>query len=401
MTSPSPTGADTAVLIVAAGRGSRFGGDVPKQYRLLAGKPVLMRTLEAFAAVLPSAALCVVIHPDDLRLYDAAIEALAPQIKAQLTAPALGGASRQDSGRNGLDALAALNKKIVLIHDAARPFVSDALICDAVRAARKFGAAVPGFAVTDTIKQIDAAGAVAATPDRSSLRAVQTPQAFDFALIRAAHAAAKGRELTDDAAVAEAAGHKVHVFDGDPRNMKITTAGDLAVAESRLLRDLPDIRTGQGYDVHAFTAGDAVILGGVSIAHDKKLLGHSDADVLMHAVTDAIFGALADGDIGSHFPPSDPQWKGAASEIFLRYAVDRVRQRGGAIAHIDATVVCERPKVGPHRDAIRARLADIMALPVSRVAVKATTSERLGFTGREEGIAALAMATVRLPVGED
>ncbi|MFT4097416.1 MAG: bifunctional 2-C-methyl-D-erythritol 4-phosphate cytidylyltransferase/2-C-methyl-D-erythritol 2,4-cyclodiphosphate synthase [Rhodoblastus sp.] len=392
-------GADALVLIVAAGRGSRFGGEIPKQYRLLVGLPVLTRTLDVFAEALPEAKLLVTIHPDDAGLYEAAIEALPARAKARLLPWAAGGATRQASVCNGLESTSHEGIKIVLVHDAARPFASVDLIKRACAAARRHGAAVPGFAVTDTIKSVDGDGAVTGTPDRAALRAVQTPQAFDYALLLAAHRSAAGLQLTDDAAVAEKAGHNVHVFEGDAGNMKITTAGDLEAAERRLLGDLSDIRVGSGYDVHAFEPGDHLWLGGVAIPHTMKLLGHSDADVLMHAVTDAIFGALADGDIGSHFPPSDPQWKGAASHIFLTYAAERVRARGGMIAHIDATVIAERPKVGPHRDAIRARLAEIMAMPVERVAVKATTSERLGFTGREEGIAAMATATVRLPAG--
>ena len=393
------SGADALVLIVAAGRGSRFGGEVPKQYRLLGGAPVLTRTLAAFGAALPEARLLTTIHPDDSALYETAVAALPADVAARLLPWVAGGATRQASVCNGLEAASSWSRKIVLVHDAARPFASHALIQRACAAAREHGAAVPGFAVTDTIKTVDSGGAVTGTPDRASLRAVQTPQAFDYALLLAAHRAARGQELTDDAAVAERAGHKVHVFEGDAGNMKITSAGDLEAAERRLATDLTDIRVGSGYDVHAFEDGDHVWLGGVAIPHTKKLLGHSDADVLMHAVTDAIFGALADGDIGSHFPPSDPQWKGAASHIFLAYAAERVRARGGMIAHIDATVIAERPKVGPHRDAIRAKLAAIMGMDVARVAVKATTSERLGFTGREEGIAAMATATVRLPFG--
>ena len=392
-------GADALVLIVAAGRGSRFGGEIPKQYRLLGGLPVLARTLAAFGAALPEARLLTTIHPDDSELYAAAVAALPADVAARMLPWVAGGATRQASVRNGLESASGADQKIVLVHDAARPFASNELISRACAAARNFGAAVPGFAVTDTIKAVDAEGVVAGTPDRATLRAVQTPQAFDYALLLSAHRAAAGLELTDDAAVAEKAGYKVHVFEGDVGNMKITSAGDLEAAERRLAGDLSDIRVGSGYDVHAFEDGDHVWLGGVAIPHTKKLLGHSDADVLMHAVTDAIFGALADGDIGSHFPPSDPQWKGAASHIFLAYAAERVRARGGVIAHIDATVIAERPKVGPHRDAIRAKLAEIMGMDVGRVAVKATTSEQLGFTGREEGIAAMATATVRLPFG--
>jgi 2-C-methyl-D-erythritol 4-phosphate cytidylyltransferase/2-C-methyl-D-erythritol 2,4-cyclodiphosphate synthase len=289
---------------------------------------------------------------------------------------------------------------LVLIHDCARPFVSPQLIARGMAAARTHGAAVPGLAVTDTIKQVNASGLIEATPDRARLRAVQTPQAFRFELILAAHrkAAEAGRDdMTDDGAVAEWAGLAVHVFEGEAGNMKVTTPQDFATAQARIGATLSDYRTGQGFDVHAFTTGDHVCLGGVAIPHDKALLGHSDADVLMHAVTDALYGALADGDIGAHFPPSDPQWKGAASDIFLRHAAQRVRERGGMIAHVDATVICEAPKVGPHRDRIRAKLAEIMGIDVSRVAVKATTSEELGFTGRREGIATMALASVRLP----
>lgn len=393
------SGSDICVLIVAAGRGSRFGGEVPKQYRTLGGRPILARTLAAFAGALPEARLAVVIHPDDRDLYETAVSALPASAARRLAAPAQGGPTRQDSVRNGLEQLVDEARKIVLIHDAARPFVESDLIHRACAAAARFGAAVPGFAVTDTIKSVDADGMVVGTPARATLRAVQTPQAFDFELLLAAHRAAAGLELTDDAAVAERAGHRVHVFEGDAGNMKITTAADLEAAERRLAGELSDIRVGQGFDVHAFEPGDRVWLGGVAIPHDRKLEGHSDADVLMHAITDALLGALADGDIGSHFPPSDPRWKGAASSIFLAYAADRVRARGGMIANIDATIVAERPKVGPHRDAIRARLAEVMKISADRVAIKATTSERLGFTGREEGIVAMATATVRLPAG--
>ena len=226
---------------------------------------------------------------------------------------------------------------------------------------------------------------------------MQTPQAFRFDLILDAHVRAQSVELTDDAAVAAEAGHLVHVFEGETANLKVTTMQDLSEAEARLSAPLTDIRVGQGFDVHAFEEGDGVWLGGLFLPHDKKLLGHSDADVVLHALADAIYGALADGDIGSHFPPSDPQWKGARSEIFLRHAVGRIRERGGQLSHLDVTLVCEAPKIGPHREAMRARIAEIAAVPISRCAVKATTSEKLGFTGRKEGIACFALATVRLP----
>jgi 2-C-methyl-D-erythritol 4-phosphate cytidylyltransferase/2-C-methyl-D-erythritol 2,4-cyclodiphosphate synthase len=300
----------------------------------------------------------------------------------------------------GLEALAGDQPQIVLIHDGARCHPAPQLLTRAVEAVRAHGAAIPGLVVTDTIKQIDAQGFVAQTPERATLRAVQTPQSFTYSLILKAHQSAakeKIQNLTDDGAVAEWAGHKVHLFPGDATNLKVTEASDFATMERLMSADLTDIRTGQGYDVHAFGPGDHVWLGGVKIPHTAALVGHSDADVLLHALTDAILGALADGDIGSHFPPSDPQWKGAASDQFLRHAVSLVSKRGGKIAHLDGTLICEAPKVGPHRDAIRARIAEICDLPLHRVGVKATTSEGLGFTGRREGIAAMALATIRLP----
>jgi 2-C-methyl-D-erythritol 4-phosphate cytidylyltransferase / 2-C-methyl-D-erythritol 2,4-cyclodiphosphate synthase len=394
---------DAIFLVVAAGRGARAGAGGPKQYRELAGRQVLTRTLEALLNGAPEARALVTIHPDDLDLYQAAVLPLADSLRERLLAPVFGGATRQDSVCNGLEALAALgvaDDAPVLIHDAARPFVAPGLIARALDAARDRGAAVPGLPVIDTIKKVAEDERIVATPERATLRAVQTPQAFRLALILAAHRAVRAdgcRELTDDAAVAEWAGHCVFVFPGEAANIKLTTAEDFSRAETRMLNDLPDVRTGQGFDVHAFGEGDHVWLGGVQVPHDHGLVGHSDADVLLHAITDAVLGAIADGDIGAHFPPSDPQWRGAASDRFLRHAVERVAARGGRVAHIDATLICERPKVGPHRDAIRARIAEIMDLPLDRVAVKATTSERLGFTGRQEGIAALAMATVRLP----
>ena len=393
--------AELVILVVAAGRGARAGEGQPKQYRNLAGRSILAHTLAALHRAAPEALLAPVIHPDDLELYRACVADLDASAAGRLKAPAFGGATRQDSVRAGLEALEGDHPGIVLIHDAARVFASKALIERAIVAARAHGAAIPGVAVTDTIKEIDAESAIVATVPRARLRAVQTPQAFDFDLILSAHrkaAAAGANELTDDAAIAEWAGHRVHVFEGDAANMKITSASDINLAEARLIRDLQDIRTGQGYDVHAFGPGDHVWLGGVKISHDHGLVGHSDADVLSHAITDALFGALADGDIGSHFPPSDPQWRGAASKIFLAAAAAAVRARAGMIAHVDATLICERPKVGPHRDAIREAIAAIIDVPLDRVAIKATTSERLGFTGREEGIAATAIATIRLPL---
>src|ERR1700753_1123662 len=294
----------------------------------------------------------------------------------------------------------AENPDIVLIHDAARPFVTSAVISRAIEAAGRTGAAVPTVAVTDTIKQVDQSGNVEATPDRAALRIAQTPQSFRFDVILEAHrrAAQQGRsDFTDDAAIAEWAGLTVATFEGDPANMKLTTPEDFVREEARLGAMLGDIRTGSGYDVHAFGAGGPLMILGVRVPHSRGFLAHSDGDVGLHALVDAILGALADGDIGSHFPPSDAKWKGASSDQFLKYAIDRVTARGGRVANLEVTLICERPKIGPLRDTMRARIAEISGIDISRIAVKATTSERLGFTGREEGIAATASATIRLP----
>jgi 2-C-methyl-D-erythritol 4-phosphate cytidylyltransferase/2-C-methyl-D-erythritol 2,4-cyclodiphosphate synthase len=302
--------------------------------------------------------------------------------------------------RAGLEALARERPDLVLVHDAARPFVSNALIARAIAAASASGAAIPAIAVADTVKSVDAAGCVTGTIDRAYLRLVQTPQAFAFPALLDAHRRAKaaGRDdFTDDAQLAEWAGLKVATFEGEAGNVKLTTNEDFVRAEAAKLAALSDVRTGFGFDVHAFGDGDHVMLGGVRVSHRQGLTGHSDADVVLHALVDAILGALAEGDIGVHFPPTDPQWRGASSDRFLAYAVERVQARGGRIAHLDVTVVCEAPRIGPHRDAIRARIAKIAALPIERVGVKATTSEKMGFTGRGEGMAAFANATVRLP----
>jgi 2-C-methyl-D-erythritol 4-phosphate cytidylyltransferase/2-C-methyl-D-erythritol 2,4-cyclodiphosphate synthase len=335
-----------------------------------------------------------VIHPDDSEQFRQAVSGY------DLRAPVAGGATRQASVLAGLQALEAARPDIVLVHDAARPFCSAGLVERAIAAAAEKGAAVPALAVRDTVKQIDQAGTIALTLDRSRLVTVQTPQAFRFALLLAAHrrAAAAGRsDFTDDAALVEWADIPVTVFEGEAHNVKLTTPDDFARAEAEALVATADVRVGSGYDVHAFGDGDHVMLGGVRIAHTRGVIGHSDADVALHALTDAVLGALADGDIGSHFPPSDPQWRGASSDRFLAFACERARTRGGVIAHLDVTVVCEAPRVGPHRDAIRARIAEIAGVRTDRVAIKATTSEQLGFTGRREGIVAMATATVRLP----
>jgi 2-C-methyl-D-erythritol 4-phosphate cytidylyltransferase/2-C-methyl-D-erythritol 2,4-cyclodiphosphate synthase len=383
-----------AAVVVAGGRGLRAGGDLPKQYRSILGEPVIRPSLAAFARHPDICAVQPVIHPDDVALLEQATRGL------ELLPAVPGGATRQASVRAGLEALARERPDLVLVHDAARPFVSDALIARAITAASASGAAIPVIAVSDTVKTVDAAGCVTGTIDRRHLRLVQTPQAFAFAPLLDAHRRAKaaGRDdFTDDAQLAEWSGLEVATFEGEAGNVKLTTNDDFVRAEAAKLAALSDVRTGFGFDVHAFGDGDHVMLGGVRISHGRGLSGHSDADVVLHALVDALLGALADGDIGVHFPPTDPQWRGASSDQFLAYAVERVRSRGGRIAHLDVTVVCEAPRIGPHRDAIRARIAEIAALPIERVGVKATTSEKMGFTGRGEGMAAFANATVRLP----
>ncbi|HYW63987.1 MAG TPA: bifunctional 2-C-methyl-D-erythritol 4-phosphate cytidylyltransferase/2-C-methyl-D-erythritol 2,4-cyclodiphosphate synthase [Bradyrhizobium sp.] len=384
----------TAAILVAAGRGLRAGSGGPKQYRSIGGQTVVFRAMEPFCRHPQIFAVQPVLNPDDHSMFDDAVRELRHE------PPAIGGATRQASVHAGLEALASQKPDLVLIHDAARPFVSAALISRAIDAAGATGAAVPAIAVTDTIKLVGNTGNVEGTPERARLRIAQTPQAFRFDVILEAHrrAAREGHsDFTDDAALAEWAGLTVATFEGDPANMKVTTPEDFVREEGRLGAMLGDVRTGIGYDVHAFGEGDHLMLCGLRVPHTRGFLAHSDGDVGLHALVDAILGALADGDIGSHFPPTDPQWKGAASDKFLKYAVDRVRSRSGRIAHLDVTLICERPKIGPLRESMRARIAEIAGISVTRVAVKATTSERLGFTGREEGIAAMASATIRLP----
>ncbi len=379
-----------AAVVVAAGRGARAGGGRPKQYQEIQGVPVIRAALAAFAQHPDIQFVQPVIHFDDLTDYRKAAAGL------RLLDPVAGGATRQDSVFAGLEGLKPHRPDRVLVHDAARPFVSAALIGRAIAAS---GAAVPALTLVDTVKVV-AGERVIETLDRSRLRSIQTPQVFGFAQLLEAHkkAAAAGRhDFTDDAALAEWAGISVGVFDGDAGNVKLTTPEDFAGAETARQRTPADVRIGSGFDVHAFADGDHVMLGGIRVPHNRGLTGHSDADVALHALVDAILGALADGDIGAHFPPSDPQWRGASSDKFLAFAVARLRARGGEIAHLDLTLVCEAPRIGPHREAMRQRIAEIAAVSLDRVAVKATTSERLGFTGRGEGIAAYATATVRLP----
>lgn len=387
-----PSSGTVAALIVAGGRGIRAGGGMPKQYRLIGGQSILARSLRPFLDHPAVNKVAVVIHPDDRALYDAAVEAhpkLGPVVS--------GGPERQESVRLGLEALAASGAPaLVLIHDAVRPFVSGELIGRVVEGLGEDQAVLPALPVADTLKRADAAGHVVATVSRDGIYGAQTPQGFHFAQILSAHRSAEGSALTDDAGIAEAAGIAVRIVEGEAANRKITSQEDIAIAE-RLLAASLETKVATGYDVHATGPGDHVMLGGVRIPHDRALVGHSDADVVLHAITDAVLGTIADGDIGSHFPPSDASLKGASSDRFLANAAALLRERGGALSHIDATIVAEAPKIGPHRDAMRARIAEICGVPIGSVAVKATTNERLGFIGRGEGIAAMATVTARLP----
>jgi 2-C-methyl-D-erythritol 4-phosphate cytidylyltransferase / 2-C-methyl-D-erythritol 2,4-cyclodiphosphate synthase len=391
----------TAALIVAAGRGSRAGNDagLPKQYARLGRKPMLAHVVGRFVSHPDVDAISVVIHPDDAPHYSAATEGVTHRLQT----PVRGGETRQASVRLGLEALAGAAPDQVLIHDAARPFVSHDVISRVIDALGTYAGAIAAEPLVDTLKRASATGTIAGTVDRDGLWRAQTPQGFRFAPILEAHrrAAGEGREdFTDDASLAEWAGIEVALVRGSSRNMKITHAEDLAMAEKLLTADSGSLepRIGTGFDVHRFGPGDHVWLGGVRIAHTQGLVGHSDADVALHALTDALLGAIGDGDIGAHFPPSDPKWKGAASRLFVEDAAARVAALGGRISNVDITLLCEAPRIGPHRDAMRASISRMLAIDVSRVGVKATTTEGLGFTGRGEGLAAMASATVLLPV---
>lgn len=389
-------------LIVAAGRGVRAAGSnslIPKQYLPLGGVPMLTRAIAAFARHPHVDDVIVVIHPDDCGLYRAA----AQPFISRLRAPVPGGEERQDSVRSGLEALATNPPDRVLIHDAARPFIEPDLIDRVIAGLDEHAAALPCVRVTDTLTRASA-GRMTGTLPRDELWRAQTPQGFRFDAILAAHrAAAKDASatFTDDAGIAQWFGLDVALVEGSEANRKLTSAEDIASADEllrlRAQQALGTQRVATGYDVHAFGPGDAVILCGVRIPHDKALVGHSDADVGMHALTDALLGTIADGDIGVHFPPSDARWRGAMSELFLKDAVARLKARGGAIVHVDLTFICEGPRIGPYRDAMRARLAECLGLDVGQISIKATTNEGLGFIGRGEGIAAMATATVRLP----
>ena len=378
-------------LVVAAGRGSRFGATLPKQYLPLGGVGVLRHAVAALSDHPRISNVLVTIRPEDRALFDSAVAGLC------LLPPVAGGSTRQDSVRLGLEALAMYHPEHVLIHDAARPFPDARLIDRVIDALERAPAAIPCLPLRDTIK-CGEDGFIRATIDRSALWRAQTPQGFHFAAILAAHQTAKGCALTDDAAVAEAAGLVPLIVGGSEDNLKVTTQEDLAAAERLIAARQGDFRVGQGFDVHAFGPGDHISICGIKISHDASLVGHSDADVGLHALTDAVLGAIGAGDIGIHFPPSDPRWRGAASDQFLRHAADLVRGRSGVITGVDVTIICERPKIGPHRAAMIERVATILGIAPARVSVKATTTDRLGFTGRGEGVAAQAVATVRLPL---
>lgn len=402
-----------AALIVAAGSGSRAGGGMPKQYRILGGKPLLAHSVNALAECKNINILQIVIGAGQEDLYAAAVvpsparEGRAEERSAHASTPFIhgaaeklrpaitGGAQRQDSVRAGLEALAEYAPDYVLIHDAARPFLSARVIDRLLGALSLECGVAPALPVSDTVRR-HTHGRWEEIP-RDGLLRMQTPQAFPFAPLHALHHAAAGRMFTDDAALWLEAGRRLLYVEGEECLRKVTTAEDIAWAEARCAC-LPRIAVGSGFDVHRFTAGDGVMLGGVRIPHSHALEGHSDADVVLHALVDALLGALGEGDIGSHFPPGDARWKGADSAIFVTEAVARVKRRGGAIQHADVTVIGERPKIGPHRAVIRARLAGLLGVPPDYVSIKATTTERLGFTGRGEGLAAQATITLALPM---
>jgi len=378
-----------SAIVVAAGEGLRAGPGEPKAWRRLGGRPIVRWSVEALLAA-GAQEVVVVVAADRLAAADEALAGLAGWRAAA------GGKVRSESVRAGLGALRADGQEAVLIHDAARPFVTAAHVARLLGALEAADGAVLALPVPDTLKRGE--GLVAETVSREGLWRAQTPQAFHLERLKAAYAAwPAGEEPTDDARVMERAGGRVALVPGDPLLMKLTWPEDFSMAEL-LAGSQRAVRTGFGLDAHRFGPGDAVILGGVRIAHDHGLVGHSDADAGLHALTDALLGAIAEGDIGQHFPPSDPKWKGASSDLFLAHAVELAQAKGGRILNVDLTLVCERPKIGPHRDAMRARIAEIMGLPLERVSVKATTTEGMGFTGREEGLMAQAVVSVETPL---
>lgn len=392
-----------AALIAAAGQGTRAaGGEIPKQYAPIAGVPMLVRAARVFLDHPRIETLQIVIGPGDGPRFAPVAHELERRASSgsKVRRAVTGASSRQESVRLGLEALGALAPDWVLIHDAARPFVSPDVIDRVIDALSAHPGAIAAEPVTDTLKRATPSGAIAGTFDRRNLWRAQTPQGFHFAVIRAAHrkAAAAGRAFTDDASVAEWAGVRVVLVQGSPRNVKITTAEDIAMASRAFDPEPRETRTGAGFDVHRFGPGDRVMLCGVAVPHTHALEGHSDADVGLHALTDALLGAIGGGDIGEHFPPSDPQWKGAPSAIFLAGAVRRVNERGARIVNVDVTLLCEAPRIAPHRTAMREAIARVLGIQIERVGVKATTTEGLGFIGRHEGIAAMATATVTVPL---
>ena len=397
-----------AALIVAAGRGHRVGGPLPKQYRQLAGRAVLGHSVQRFATHPGIDRVRVVINPADQSLYDEAVRESGGVAGGALLAPVAGGETRQDSVRKGLESLADAAPDLVLIHDGARPLVSAAVIDGALDALEGHDGSLPALAVSDSLKRAAPGSAViAGAVPREGLWRAQTPQGFRYSAILDAHRAAAGSALTDDAAVAEQAGLSVALSPGDEDNLKITTEQDFARAERILAaqgaRDVATVaafetRVGMGFDVHRFGPGDHLMLGGVAVPHARGVVSHSDGDVVLHAIVDALLGALAAGDIGTHFPPSDEAWRDAESARFVTHALTLMAERGGLLSHVDVTVICQRPKIGPHREAMMARLATLLGLDPARISLKATTTEHLGFTGRGEGIAAQAVATVRLPI---
>ena len=397
-------------LIVAAGRGSRFASELPKQYCPLHGNTVIGLTLNAFIGHPDITTIRVVIHPDDLELYHKTVDRLSSSGfemgDTVILEPVFGGASRQESVFLGLQSLSDMAPDMVLIHDAARPFISASVIDRVLIGLQDQPAVIPALAVIDTLKRRHE-GTVSGTVDRSQLVRAQTPQGFRFSEIMAAHRHARetypGKEMTDDAAIAEYAGLAVSIVDGSEENVKITSQQDLQMAERALAtKDFMtstrfETRTGSGFDVHRFENGDSVTLCGVAIPHYASLAGHSDADVGLHALTDALLGAIGEGDIGFYFPPSDPKWRGVASGVFVQKACDLIAGRGGRIVNVDITLICEHPKVGPHREAMKDAIANLLQVAPTRISVKATTTEQLGFTGRNEGIAAQAIASVEIP----
>jgi len=386
-----------AVVLVAAGRGERAGSaEGPKQYRPIGGRAVIARTLDIFLDHPEITAISIAIHPGDAALFAEAVGQLPDHV---FTVP--GGTTRQASTLLALRRLKALDPEIVLIHDAVRPFVSPELVAGVIEKAKNGVGALPALAISDTLKRAGPDGRIAGTVERAGLFAAQTPQGFPFRAILDAHerAAENSRnDFTDDAAIAEWAGMPVEIVTGSPDNVKLTWARDIAMADEKLSRAaFPDVRTGNGYDVHAFGPGDHVTLCGIAVPYEKTLSGHSDADVGLHALTDALLATCGAGDIGTHFPPSDPQWKGAASRLFVEHAVGIVRDKGGRIANADVTLICEAPKIGPHRERMVEALAAMLDIAPERISVKATTNEKLGFIGRSEGIAAIATASVIYP----